>query len=398
MTAAVHDTENNPSVISISWGGPEEAATNQFRQNLDQVLQAAAHLGITVCVATGDNASADFPLNDPQHPWDGHAHVDFPASSPFSLACGGTRIIGTAPSANEVVWHAGPNEGTGGGISRVFPVPTYQSSTGVPNAKNPRGRAGRGIPDVAGDAAQESGYRIVCDGQIFPDQSLSPPLPPVGGTSAVAPLWAALIVVINQALRRRVGFVNPALYRLSPASGAFNDITTGDNGDYQAGLGWDPCTGLGVPNGKLLLAALRAQPSTVTPALKTLRKQEADPSLPGRSCVEITSLLRDYFQTTRALIELVTSARAPSTEEPISVRAVSGSCSSKVLYCIGRQSGNADLSSDPQIINVGVQGFALAGCINNTFGLTPPDAFSAADFPPTITVSGCITKVCEAVA
>src|SRR5262249_55898396 len=79
MTAAVHDTQNNPSIISISWGGPEARATNQFQKQFDQVLEAAATLQVTVCVASGDNASADFPLNAPQRPWDGHAHVDFPA-------------------------------------------------------------------------------------------------------------------------------------------------------------------------------------------------------------------------------------------------------------------------------------------------------------------------------
>jgi kumamolisin len=315
MTAAVHDNENKPSVISISWGGPEAAATNQFQQSFDQVLQAAAYLGITVCVAAGDNASADFPLNDMRRPWDGQAHVDFPASSPFSLACGGTQIIGTGASANEVVWHVGPNEGTGGGISRVFPVPNYQSNAGVPNAKNPPGRLGRGVPDVAGDAAQESGYRILCDGHFFPDPTARPPLPPIGGTSAVAPLWSGLLALVNQGLGRNVGFINPAFYQLSPASGAFTDITTGNNGDYQAGPGWDPCTGLGVPNGQRLLTAL-AQPSLPTPHLEDAPPAEAGPSLPDRSYDEIVSLLRDYFQTTRALIELVKSTRVPSKEKP----------------------------------------------------------------------------------
>jgi len=299
MTAAVHDSQNNPSIISISWGGPEATATNQFQCNFDQVLQAAAHLGITVCVASGDNASADFPSNDPQRPWDGKAHVDFPASSPFSLACGGTRIIGTGVSANEVVWHPGPNEGTGGGVSRVFPLPTYQGKAGVPTARNPPGRLGRGVPDVAGDAAQESGYRILCDGQFFPDPNHSPPLPPIGGTSAVAPLWAGLLALINQSLRRNVGFLNPRIYQLLPSSGAFKDITSGNNGDYQAGPGWDPCTGLGVPDGELLLEALRNPASG-----RVFSAAEEDETGGNDSRV---ALLMEYLQTTRALVDLLAS-------------------------------------------------------------------------------------------
>ena len=305
MTAAVHDSENKPSIISLSWGGPESAATSQFQDSLDEVLQAAAHLGITVCVASGDNASADFPLNDPQNPWDGTAHVDFPASSPFSLACGGTQILGTGTSTGEVVWHPAQNEGTGGGVSRAFPLPDYQANAGVPKAKNPPGRVGRGVPDVAGDAAQESGYQILCDGQSFPDVTHDPPVPPVGGTSAVAPLWAGLLALINQGLGKNVGFINPILYQLSPASGAIQDITSGDNGDYQAGPGWDPCTGLGVPNGQLLLKALQnGATAQVAPAVSKMTVgTTASPRVDSRMV-----LLHEYFQTTRALIELLASA------------------------------------------------------------------------------------------
>lgn len=297
MTAAVHDTRNNPSVISISWGGPEATATSQFQRSFDEVLQAAAHLGITVCVASGDCASADFPVDDPQ--WDQEAHVDFPASSPFSLACGGTRIIGGIASRQEVAWHSGPNEGTGGGVSRVFPLPSYQANAGVPKAKNPIGRVGRGVPDVAANAAQESGYMILCEKQFFPDLEHSPPLPPIGGTSAVAPLWAGLIALINQSLGRRVGFINPALYRFSMSAGAIIDITSGDNGDYQAGPGWDPCTGLGVPNGQSLIKLL-AQPGTNLQHFEQLDSFLSDST--GNAGV---ALLKEYFQTTRALIRLL---------------------------------------------------------------------------------------------
>jgi subtilase family serine protease len=92
MNAILGDTVNKPNIVSISWGGPEDSATAQFRNEFDQLLQTAAHLGITVCVAAGDTGSADFAADDPN--WDGKAHVDFPASSSFALACGGTQAPG----------------------------------------------------------------------------------------------------------------------------------------------------------------------------------------------------------------------------------------------------------------------------------------------------------------
>jgi kumamolisin len=258
MAAAVNDEINNPSVISISWGGPESRATTQFLQEFDQLLQTAAHKGITVCVASGDNGSADFPLNVPGYPWDSKAHVDFPASSPFALSCGGTRLFASKKEIfKEVTWYPKQNFGTGGGVSRYFPLPSYQTEAGVPIAKNPSGDVGRGVPDVSGNAAQESGYCILCDGLMFPDPNHDPPLYSIYGTSAVAPLWAGLIALINQSLGKRVGFINPLLYRFSTTTDVFQDITEGSNGDYPAGPGWDACTGLGTPNGQKLLNILR---------------------------------------------------------------------------------------------------------------------------------------------
>src|SRR5208283_2761159 len=202
ITKAVHDTENNPSVISISWGGPEEIPINSFQTQFDQALQAAALLGITVCVAAGDNGAADEGPNE----WDGAAHVDFPSASPFALSCGGTRLIAANGAITaESVWnqdHADlPDDSFGsggGGVSGAFPLPAYQQQSNVPVSLNPQGAHGRGVPDVTGDGDPDSGYNIFVDGQ--PEQ--------VGGTSAVAPLWAALIARINQKLKGRVGFMN----------------------------------------------------------------------------------------------------------------------------------------------------------------------------------------------
>jgi kumamolisin len=265
VTAAVHDSSANISVLSLSWGGPEfesgkgafARVQKQFQDNLNDVLESAAHLGITVCVSSGDNASACLPLNDPGRPWDGHAHVSFPASSPFVLACGGTHVINAASShLEEESWHPEANVGTGGGISRYFQLPDYQRSVVTQSAVNLAGGPGRGVPDVAADSAQESGYRVLVDGMSFPDPSQQ--LPPIGGTSAAAPLWAGLIALLNQSLNTRVGFINPLLYKLPASSRAFHDVTTGNNGDYRTGSGWDPCTGLGTPNGQKLAAALKS--------------------------------------------------------------------------------------------------------------------------------------------
>jgi kumamolisin len=240
ITQAVHDTVNQPSVISISWGGPEAGWTAQAIQQFDQAFQAAAALGITICVAAGDNGSSD---GDD----DGLAHVDFPASSPNALACGGTRLNATDSAIiSEVVWNEPGNGATGGGVSDSFPLPSYQENAGVPPSSNPNANVGRGVPDVAADADPFTGYSVRVDGQ----NTL------VGGTSAVAPLWAGLVARLNQALGKPVGFLNPTLYALNTGSGAFRDITSGNNGAYSAGPGWDACTGLGVAVGQKLLSSL----------------------------------------------------------------------------------------------------------------------------------------------
>ena len=242
ITTAIHDQTNNVTVISISWGGPESTWTVQSLQSYDQAFQDAQALGVTICVAAGDDGSSDGVS-------DGQAHVDFPASSPNVLACGGTSLqASNGAIRSEVVWNDGSGGGsTGGGVSEVFPLPSYQSASGVPVSVNPSRFRGRGLPDVAGDADPETGYDTTVDGQ--------PSV--VGGTSAVAPLWAGLIALLNQQLGKPVGFLNPQLYASGESAG-FNDITSGNNGAYSAGPGWDPCTGWGSPVGTALLSNLSA--------------------------------------------------------------------------------------------------------------------------------------------
>ena len=240
ITTAIHDTTNAPTIVSISWGGPESTWTPQALTNFDSAFADAVTLGITVCVAAGDNGSSDGLT-------DGKAHVDFPASSPHVLACGGTSLNASGSTIiSETVWNDGAQGGaTGGGVSETFALPTWQQRAGVPPSVNPGAHVGRGVPDVAGDADPQTGYTTIVDGQSGV----------VGGTSAVAPLWAALTALLNQKAGKPLGFFNPQLYT---QGAALNDITTGNNGAYAAKAGWDACTGLGSPNGAKLATALTA--------------------------------------------------------------------------------------------------------------------------------------------
>jgi kumamolisin len=246
ITTAVHDSTNNPSVVSISWGGPESSWTQQAMTSMDEAFQSAAAMGVTVCVAAGDDGSTD-GVND------GSNHVDFPASSPNVLACGGTKLVASGNSvSSETVWNElANNEGaTGGGISDVFPLPSWQNGAGVPASANPNHNVGRGVPDVTGNADPTTGYVTLVDGN--PDV--------IGGTSAVAPLWAALIALINESNGKPAGFINPLLYQNAGAASDFSDITVGNNGAYSAGPGWDACSGLGSPIGTGVAAALGVAP------------------------------------------------------------------------------------------------------------------------------------------
>jgi kumamolisin len=244
VAAAVH-ANPTPTAVSISWGQSEDSWTGQARAAMDQVFADAAALGVTVTAAAGDNGSGDRVS-------DGKAHADFPASSPHALACGGTSLRmdpATGDVSAETVWNDGPGGGaTGGGVSDTFALPSWQASAGVLGRAG-SGHPGRGVPDVAGNADPETGYQVRVDGK---PQT-------VGGTSAVAPLWAALICRLAQATGRSFGLMQPSLYDgassgTTPAG--FRDITQGNNGAYQAGPGWDACTGLGVPDGTALAKRL----------------------------------------------------------------------------------------------------------------------------------------------
>jgi kumamolisin len=237
LTTAIHDSSNKPSVISISWGSAESTWTAQAMTAFDSAAQDAAALGVTICAASGDSGSSD-GVND------GANHVDFPASSPHILGCGGTSLqSANGAIQSETVWNDGTQGGAGGGgFSTQFPLPAWQASAKIV----PPSGGGRGVPDVSGDADPETGYSVLVDGESMV----------IGGTSAVAPLWSGLIALLNEKLGKPLGFLQPTLYGLPQSDGAFHDITSGSNGAFSAEPGWDAASGLGTPSGENLLEAL----------------------------------------------------------------------------------------------------------------------------------------------
>jgi kumamolisin len=239
-----------PVAISISWGGPESSWTAQAMTSLDDAIADGASLGVTITVAAGDNGSSDGVS-------DGQPHTDFPASSPHALACGGTSLqadLTTGTVTSETVWNDSSGA-TGGGVSVTFALPAWQATAGVPD--NSAGSTGRGVPDVAGNADPDTGYQVLVDGQ----QEV------IGGTSAVAPLWAALTALLAESLGKPLGLVQTDLYAgIEPGQpvAGLRDITVGNNGAYSAGPGWDACSGLGVPEGTALLARLSASATSTS--------------------------------------------------------------------------------------------------------------------------------------
>lgn len=232
ITKAVHDTQNNPSALSISWGAAEVRWTKQALNNFNEVFKTASTLGITICTATGDAGSSD-------NVSDGKVHVDFPSSSPYVLSCGGTKLeTSNGKIQSEVVWNESDHSATGGGVSEYFSLPDYQHSANVPDSLNDDFK-GRGLPDVAGNADPQTGYQILVDGQQFV----------IGGTSAVAPLMAGLVARANEQRKDTAGFINPSLYNGASDVRDItkgNNITTSSNLGYKAGKGWDACSGWGV--------------------------------------------------------------------------------------------------------------------------------------------------------
>jgi kumamolisin len=224
VAAAAHDQIYKPDTISISWGAPENEWTVASMKAFNLVCEDAQNLGKAVFTASGDSGAKD---------GESDKRVDFPASSPNVTGCGGTHLLladDTGKVASQVVWNDGQGGASGGGISRVFPLPDFQKDAKV--YKAPNGFVGRGVPDIAANADPATGYKCYVNGQDVV----------IGGTSAVAPLYAALFACYAQK-GKQLGFINRKLYTIDPKS--FWDVRAGNNEGYSAQKHWDAATGLG---------------------------------------------------------------------------------------------------------------------------------------------------------
>lgn len=258
--------ELRPDSISVSWGGVECEVAPSIMQAIDQDIELACLRGITVCCASGDYGSLDFPLGkEPRQ----QANADFPGSSPWALACGGTTLVlADAGIDGQIAWNSvsnGQRMATGGGMSGFFRRPGYQRDLVTPPVGNTwiqEGEvrstfSGRWLPDVASSADPNVAYHVILAGRAFAGF----------GTSAAAPLWASAVAIMVKVLGRPLGWINPRLYGARKPRG-LTDIDVGNNQIspnpsipyYRAGRGWDPCTGFGTPRVIELIEWLRDEP------------------------------------------------------------------------------------------------------------------------------------------
>lgn len=248
MKTALSDARNKLTVISISWAGSEYGYSQAELNELNNVFHEASLRGITVVGASGDYGA----YNNKNFP-----NVNVPVIFPYVLGCGGTKLeMQNDKISAEVVWNeslSGMAVGTGGGFSQKVTQPIYQQAASqsylnrFPQFKPYHQAGGRSIPDISANAADASGYSIYFEGQWMK----------IGGTSLATPLWAALIARINSNLGYQLGFINSYLYQLMD-SDVFHQIVQGNNNLYLGALAWNPCTGLGTPNGERLQEAIKA--------------------------------------------------------------------------------------------------------------------------------------------
>lgn len=244
LSAAVFDAENRPATISLSWGWPEsdwsEDETRRILPVMEDLLLEAGAQGVTFCASSGDDGAGGLGSK---------MYVQYPASSPYALGCGGTEIeVAGGRIVRETAWSqaiAGQVYSSGGGLSDLFERPDWQDGIPLLDETNRRG-----VPDVAALADRATGVAIVAGGETISG----------GGTSAVAPLWAALALRLGAALGCPLGHAPSCLYAAAARDpGCFRDITQGGNAAYQATAGWDAVTGLGSPDGERIVAALRGE-------------------------------------------------------------------------------------------------------------------------------------------
>lgn len=258
-------TDNLAKQVSTSWGLGENLVNIQYLQAENAIFQQMAAQGQTIYAAAGDSGAFD------DYPESGSRKliVDDPASQPYVVGVGGTRLTVNATTGAyqmESVWNDGLGNGAGGGgVSRVWPIPAWQA-----NVSTASSLTHRNVPDVALNADTETGYAIFYDGQwqIY------------GGTSCAAPLWAAFTACVNQSLseaqKPSLGFANPRLYAIATGTSYqsdFHDVTMGNNLHYFAHAGYDNASGWGSFNGNNLYAALTG--STATPFLRMILKHNA---------------------------------------------------------------------------------------------------------------------------
>jgi len=242
------------TAASTSWGGCEPDTDPNIAAAVEQSITRLLAAGTTMLAASGDDGAYDCATSDPNPAVAHTPAVDFPASSPWVLAVGGTSLTGSPGGWQETAW--GPAAGTlppvrggGGGTSTRSARPAYQSS--LPGT-------GRLVPDIASAADPAHGIAIYC--------TCTPGQPAGwyagGGTSAAAPAQAGLLVSMLSGYARTTGIgdIHPALYT-HPS--AFRDVTNGANGTYPAAAGYDQATGLGSPAWTALAAAGLAQPDAI---------------------------------------------------------------------------------------------------------------------------------------
>jgi kumamolisin len=242
---AIRANSNRIVVVHSAPFSESERNWNQpALQQLNQILQSAStdSRGVTVIASSGNNGVRNGVYHGP-------ADVEFPASSPWVLACGGTKLTASGQflGPDDATWNdSAQGRGAGGGMSGLFPMPDWQLSAVVTKSKD--GTLGRGVPDVAANADPETGYRMYVDGQ--------PAV--IGGTQLAASLWAGLIALVNQGVGHGVGYINRELYTRIGPSGALRNVTKGAPEGCAASSGWNACTGLGSPDGEKLLKAFKA--------------------------------------------------------------------------------------------------------------------------------------------
>jgi Pro-kumamolisin, activation domain/Subtilase family len=297
VSQAVHDTAYSPTIVTCSWGGSEDGWTGSARSSMVTALNDAALLGVTVFFTSGDDGADDGVGN-------GKAHIDYPGAEYGGICCGGTYIANVVGSTfTEGTWNDIGT--TGGGVSDVYGLPGWQETIGVPKSANDGTTIGRGVPDISGNASPFSGYDLILYGtQTTSLATTSGPQAgftygTIAGTSAVAPLYASLLALIEANIGEPLGYLTPLLYALQN-DGPFVDINDGANNEwtnppsqtppypttpfYTCVKGWDACTGLGRIDGGALLSAFQqvfAKAVSFKIDQSTFSQDEVELQLPG---------------------------------------------------------------------------------------------------------------------